>query len=63
MNPQSLDAVQRVEGAFGQTLDLVVVEREQSQVFQVFEGRRSDTVDLIGVQQPAAQQFKTMTQV
>lgn len=50
---QCLDAVQGAEGAFGQTLDLVVVQRQQSQVLQIFEHCGSDTVDLIGIQQPA----------
>lgn len=49
---QRLDAVQRAEGAFGQTLDLVVIQRQQRQVLQVFEERCSDAVDPIGIQQP-----------
>lgn len=51
---QRLDAVQRAEGAFGQTLDLVVVQRQQSQVLEIFEHGGSDTVDLICIQQPEA---------
>lgn len=49
---QRLDAVQRAEGAFRQTLDFVVIERQQSQVLQIFEDRGSDAVDLVGIQQP-----------
>lgn len=49
---QGLDAAQRAEGAFRQTLDFVVIQRQQSQVLQIFEHRRSDAVDLVGIQQP-----------
>lgn len=49
---QCLDAVQRAEGAFGQTLDLIVIQRQQSQVLQVTEQCHSDAVDLVGIQQP-----------
>ena len=59
---QRLDAAQRAEGAFGQTLDLVVVERQQRQVLQVFEERRSDAVDLIGIQQPRGKEQRDGTQ-
>ena len=49
---QGLDAVQRAEGAFRQTLDFVVIQRQQRQVLQIFEHWRSDAVDLVGIQQP-----------
>lgn len=53
---QRLDAAQRAEGAFGQSLDSVVVQRQQSQVLQIFEHRGPDAVDLIGIQQPVEHQ-------
>lgn len=49
---QSLDGAQRGEQAFADSLQLVIVERQQVKVLQVLEGVDPQTVDFIGVQQP-----------
>jgi len=49
---QGLDGPQGCEGALGQALDLVVIEREQREVLQVLEGVRPHTVDLVGIEEP-----------
>lgn len=50
---QGLYSSKRSEGALGQGLDLVVVQRQQGEILQVLEGVGTDAVDLIGIQQPA----------
>ena len=62
MHSQGLDGTQRGEGALGQRLDLVVVQRQQRQVLEVLEGVGPHTVDLIGIQQPKGTQRKTETE-
>lgn len=47
------------EGALGQGLDLVVVERQQREILQVLEGVGANAVDLIGVQQPGEEGKRT----
>lgn len=49
---QRLDGAQRGEQAFADSLQLVIVERQQVEVLQVLEGVDPQTVDFIGVQQP-----------
>lgn len=49
---QGLYSSKGSEGALGQGLDLVVVQRQQREVLQVLEGVGTDAVDLIGIQQP-----------
>ena len=48
---QCLYGSQGSEGALGESLDLVVIQREQGEVLQVLERVATDTVDLIGIQQ------------
>lgn len=50
---QGLYSSKRSEGALGQGLDLVVIQRQQREILQVLEGVGTDAVDLIGIQQPA----------
>lgn len=52
---QGLDGAQRSKQAFADSLQLVIVERQQVEVLQVLEGVDPQTVDFIGVQQPARQ--------
>ena len=49
---QGLDGPQGGEGALGQALDLVVIEREQREVLQVLEGVCPHAVDLVGIEEP-----------
>lgn len=48
---QGLYGPERREGAFGEGLDLVVVERQQGEILQVLEGVGTDAVNLVGIQQ------------
>lgn len=57
---QGLDGAQRGEQAFADSLQLVIVERQQVEVLQVLEGVDPQTVDFIGVQQPGKQQEQTI---
>lgn len=52
MYSQGLDGAQRGEQALADSLQLVIVERQQVEVLQVLEGVDPQTVDFIGVQQP-----------
>lgn len=49
---QGLDGAQGGEEAFADSLQLVIVQRQQVEVLQVLEGVDPQTVDFIGVQQP-----------
>lgn len=49
---QGLDGAQRGEQAFADGLQLVVIEREQIEILQVFERVHPQAVDLVGVKQP-----------
>lgn len=52
VNSQCFDGTQRGEQAFADGLKLVVIERQQVEVLQVFESVHPKTVDLVGVQEP-----------
>lgn len=52
---QCLDALHRVERAVRQRLDVVVVQRQQTEAVQVAERVLADARDLVGVQQQQLQ--------
>lgn len=52
---QSLDALERVERAVGQRLDVVIVQREQAQILQILEGVLPHAGYLVRVQQQQLQ--------
>lgn len=51
-NSQGLYSSKWSKSAFGQGLDLVVVQWQQRKVLQVLEGTGTNAVNLIGIQQP-----------
>lgn len=56
---QGLDGAQGGEEAFADSLQLVIVQRQQVEVLQVLEGVDPQTVDFIGVQQPGRRRRTT----
>lgn len=49
VDSQGLYSSEGREGALGQGLDLVVVERQQREILQVLEGVGTNAVNLIGI--------------
>lgn len=56
---QGLDGAQGGKEAFADSLQLVIVQRQQVEVLQVLEGVDPQTVDFIGVQQPGRRRRTT----
>lgn len=52
LNSQGLDGAQGSKQAFADSLQLVIVQRQQVEVLQVLEGVDPQTIDFIGVEKP-----------
>lgn len=61
-NSQCFDGTQWGEQAFTDGLKLVVIEREQVEVLQVFKSVHTQTVDLVGVEKSARANKRFVTE-